>query len=70
MCISCPAPGSDLLYRGNVVQSSDGTTERTEIPFRAFKFVGTFDQVSFTCIIKLCTLAEAAANDTVCRKVD
>ena len=68
VCFSCPAPDSDLLYRGIVLQT-DTNGEKTLIPINAFRFVGSQDQVAFTCQITLCTVAEVTADATACRKV-
>ncbi|XP_070174759.1 EGF-like domain-containing protein 2 [Littorina saxatilis] len=56
----CPAPGSELLYRGNIAQTSNEEVKKTTIPLSAFRFVGSIDQVAFTCTLKLCTVLDSA----------
>ncbi|KAL8601336.1 hypothetical protein ACOMHN_054629 [Nucella lapillus] len=64
----CPKQGSEMLWRGQVTQTKTATKVHTVLPLSAFRFVGNFDAVAFTCSLKLCT-AESLTNDsTACTK--
>ncbi|XP_076455662.1 EGF-like domain-containing protein 2 isoform X2 [Babylonia areolata] len=57
----CPKTGMEMLYRGLVRQeTAEDGTKTTTVPLKAFRFVGTYDSVAFTCSIKLCTADNSA----------